>query len=97
MARHLWSLAAALALAPAAAAESDPASVKKTVEKGGENWSSPAEITVGETTVAPGKRLLFWPEQDDVYDARLANGSPSAFIGCSCPARWHSRRTRPCG
>ena len=47
MLRHLWSLAAALALAPAALAQSDPASIKKTVEKGGEFWSSPAEITVG--------------------------------------------------
>ena len=69
MARLIWSLAAALALAPAAAAQSDPASVKKTVEKGGKHWSSPAEVTAGETTVAPGKRLLFWPEEDDVYDA----------------------------
>jgi hypothetical protein len=69
MSRLIWSLAAALALAPSAAAQSDPASVKKTVEKGGEFWSSPAEVTVGETSVKPGTRLLFWPELDEVYDA----------------------------
>jgi hypothetical protein len=65
------ALAAALmaTVQSAAIAENDPAGAKKTVAKGGEFWSSPAEFAVGETTIAPGQRLLFWPAEEGPYDA----------------------------
>lgn len=69
MVRPILSLAVIAALATTAGAQTDPASVKKTIEKGGEFWLSPAEFAAAETTIVPGKRLLFWPEHDEVYDA----------------------------
>jgi hypothetical protein len=69
MVRPILSLAVVAALATTAGALTDPASAKKIVENGGEFWTSPAEFTAAETTIAPGKRLLFWPEHDEVYDA----------------------------
>ena len=39
------------------------------MEKGGRHWSSPAEFAAGDTTITPGKRLLFWPASDEVPDA----------------------------
>ena len=33
------------------------------------HWSSPAGFAFGDRTIAPGKRLHFWPADDEVPDA----------------------------
>ena len=65
----LVSCALVAALAAPAVAQTDPVSAAKIVEKGGTHWSSPAEFTANDTAIAPGKRLLFWPAEDEVPDA----------------------------
>jgi hypothetical protein len=69
MGRTFLSFAVVAALARVAAAQTDPASAAKTVEKGGEYWTSPAEFVAAKNTIVPGKRLLFWPADDESYDA----------------------------
>ncbi|HEX5106161.1 MAG TPA: hypothetical protein VFV87_20215 [Pirellulaceae bacterium] len=68
MRRFFVSVAVAAALVSAAGAEQDPRQVEKFVAKGGEHWSAPAEISLGDSSVTGGKRLLVWPEGDKVFD-----------------------------
>jgi hypothetical protein len=51
-----------------ARAQTDEAKAVSTVSKGGEHWSAPDQLDLGETTIKPGKRLLFWPEEDQVHE-----------------------------
>jgi hypothetical protein len=67
--RLFVSYALCAALVSTAGAQTDPASAAKIVEKGGMHWSSPAEFEAGDTSIAPGRRLLFWPAEDEVPDA----------------------------
>ena len=69
MTRECLSLAVAAAPVSTSLAQTDPADAKKTVQQGGKFWSSPLEYDSDEGPIAPGKRLLFWPVEDENYDA----------------------------
>lgn len=69
MGRLLVSCALLAALTSTAWAQIGPGNAIKIIEKGGMHWSSPAEFASGDRTITPGKRLLFWPADDEVPDA----------------------------
>ena len=64
----------------------------KAIAAGGKHWSAPAKLDLGETKyMQPGRRLIVWPAEDVVHEARRGDRETAVFAvkfsGRCCPAR----------
>ncbi len=54
----------------------------KAIAAGGKHWSAPEKLDLGETKyLQPGRRLVVWPAEDVVYEARRSADGKTALFG----------------